>query len=108
MTMADHPVGAATEPTVPIFEPAKSAPPKGAFLTNCGGATKQETPVKQKEVLAETDASHVSLHNFFGLRKANHANIARLLLASLIIKQTSSDRRRKKKHQHRRRPERGQ
>ena len=25
---------------------------------------------KQKEVLAETGASHVSLHNFFGLRKA--------------------------------------
>ncbi len=34
---------------------------------------------KQKKVLAETGASHVSLHNFFGIHKANTANIARLL-----------------------------
>ena len=34
---------------------------------------------KQKLVLAETGASHVSLHNFFGLHKANTGNIARLL-----------------------------
>jgi hypothetical protein len=34
---------------------------------------------KQKAVLAETGASHVSLHNFFGLHKANTGNIARLL-----------------------------
>ena len=34
---------------------------------------------KQKLVLAETGASHVSLHNFFGLHKANTANIAKLL-----------------------------
>ena len=34
---------------------------------------------KQKEVLAETGASHVSLHNFFGLRKSNTANITKLL-----------------------------
>ena len=36
---------------------------------------------KQKMVLAETGASHVSLHEFFGLKKANTANIARLLAA---------------------------
>ena len=36
---------------------------------------------KQKAVLAETGASHVSLHSFFGLHKANTANIAKLLAA---------------------------
>jgi hypothetical protein len=36
---------------------------------------------KQKQVLAETGASHVSLHNFFGLKKANTENIAKLLAA---------------------------
>jgi DNA topoisomerase VI subunit B len=46
MTKADHPVGVATEPTMAIFEPAKSAPPKGAFITNRGRAKKQETSVK--------------------------------------------------------------
>ena len=34
---------------------------------------------KQKAVLAETGASHVSLHRFFGLQKANTDNIAKLL-----------------------------
>lgn len=34
-----------------------------------------------KKVLAETGASHVSLHNFFGLHKANTANIKKLLTA---------------------------
>ena len=34
---------------------------------------------KQKAVLAETGASHVSLHNFFGLHKANTKNIQKLL-----------------------------
>ena len=34
---------------------------------------------KQKAVLAETGASHVSLHNFFGLHKANTKNIKKLL-----------------------------
>ena len=34
---------------------------------------------KQKVVLAETGASHVSLHRFFGLQKANTDNIAKLL-----------------------------
>jgi hypothetical protein len=37
---------------------------------------------KQKAVLAETGTSHVSLHNFFGIEKANTKNIA-TLLASL-------------------------
>ena len=34
---------------------------------------------KQKAVLAETGASHVSLHSFFGIHKANAQNIAKLL-----------------------------
>jgi hypothetical protein len=34
---------------------------------------------KQKAVLAETGASHVSLLNYFGLHKANAKNIAKLL-----------------------------
>src|SRR5258708_34628230 len=34
---------------------------------------------KQKMVLAETGASHVSLHDFFGRHKANGDNIAKLL-----------------------------
>jgi hypothetical protein len=33
---------------------------------------------KQKAVLAETGASHVSLHSFFGIHKANIKNIAKL------------------------------
>jgi Histidine kinase-, DNA gyrase B-, and HSP90-like ATPase len=37
---------------------------------------------KQKQVLAETGASHVSLHNFFGVKKTSTKNIA-ILLASL-------------------------
>jgi len=36
---------------------------------------------KQKVVLEEIGASHVSLHDFFGRRKANGDNIARLLAA---------------------------
>ena len=36
---------------------------------------------KQKQVLAETGASHVSLHNYFGLHKANTSNITKLLAA---------------------------
>jgi hypothetical protein len=36
---------------------------------------------KQKMVLAETGASHVSLHDFFGRQKANRDNIAKLLAA---------------------------
>jgi DNA topoisomerase VI subunit B len=36
---------------------------------------------RQKKILAETGASHLSLHSFFGLRKANTSNIAKLLAA---------------------------
>jgi hypothetical protein len=36
---------------------------------------------KQKAVLAETGASHVSLHDFLGRHKANSDNIAKLLAA---------------------------
>jgi DNA topoisomerase VI subunit B len=41
---------------------------------------------KQKTVLAETGASHVSLHRFFGLKKANRNNIGNLL--ALLKKHT--------------------
>jgi DNA topoisomerase VI subunit B len=34
---------------------------------------------RQKLVLAETGASHISLHSYFGLHKVNKANIAKLL-----------------------------
>jgi hypothetical protein len=34
---------------------------------------------KQKQILAATGASHVSLHSFFGIHKANTKNIAKLL-----------------------------
>ena len=34
---------------------------------------------KQKQILAETGASHVSLHSFFGIHNANTKNIAKLL-----------------------------
>lgn len=46
------------------------------FISEFRGAT---GTAKQKAILAETGASHVSLHNFFGLHKANTGNIARLL-----------------------------
>jgi DNA topoisomerase VI subunit B len=36
---------------------------------------------KQKAVLLETGASHVSLHDYFGRNKANNENIAKLLAA---------------------------
>jgi len=36
---------------------------------------------KQRLVLAQTGASHVPLHHYFGLRKANTDNIAKLLAA---------------------------
>ena len=46
------------------------------FISEFRGMT---ATAKQKLVLAETGASHVSLHNYFGLHKANTANIAKLL-----------------------------
>jgi hypothetical protein len=36
---------------------------------------------KQKAVLAETDSAHMSLHSYFGVRKANTENIEKLLAA---------------------------
>jgi len=59
-----------------------------AHIANHGGITVREFisefcgltgTAKQKAVLAETGASHVSLHNFFGLHKANTKNIKKLL-----------------------------
>ena len=59
-----------------------------AHIANCGDITVREfisefagmsSTAKQKQVLAETGASHVSLHSFFGLHKANTTNIAKLL-----------------------------
>jgi hypothetical protein len=46
------------------------------FISELRGMT---GTAKQKEVLAETGASHVSLHNYFGLHKAKTENIAKLL-----------------------------
>jgi hypothetical protein len=48
------------------------------FISELRGLT---STAKQKAVLAETGASHVSLHNFFGLQKANTRNITKLLAA---------------------------
>ena len=59
-----------------------------AHIANRGSITVREfisefrgmsATAKQKLVLAETGASHISLHNYFGLHKANTANIAKLL-----------------------------
>ena len=59
-----------------------------AHIANRGNITVREfvsefrgmsSTAKQKDVLAETGASHVSLHTFFGLHKANTSNIAKLL-----------------------------
>ena len=59
-----------------------------AHIANRGNITVREfisefrgmsSTAKQKVVLAETGASHVSLHNFFGRHKANTDNIAKLL-----------------------------
>jgi len=46
------------------------------FISEFDGMT---STAKQKLVLAETGASHMSLHNYFGLHKANIENIAKLL-----------------------------
>ena len=46
------------------------------FISEFDGMT---GTAKQKAVLAETGASHVPLHNFFGLHKANTKNIQKLL-----------------------------
>jgi DNA topoisomerase VI subunit B len=46
------------------------------FISEFGGMS---STAKQKQVLAETGASHRSLHDFFGLHKANTENIAKLL-----------------------------
>ena len=48
------------------------------FISELRGLT---GTAKQKQVLAETRASHVTLHNFFGLHKVNTDNIAKLLAA---------------------------
>jgi DNA topoisomerase VI subunit B len=59
-----------------------------AHIANRAGITVREfiselrgmsSTAKQKQVLAETGASHRSLHDFFGLKKANTENIAKLL-----------------------------
>jgi hypothetical protein len=61
-----------------------------AHIANRGNATVREfigelrglsSTAKQKAVLEEIGASHVSLHSFFGRRKPNSENIARLLAA---------------------------
>jgi hypothetical protein len=61
-----------------------------AHIANRGDITVREfvsefagmsATAKQKAVLADTGASHVSLHDFFGRQKANGENIAKLLTA---------------------------
>jgi hypothetical protein len=61
-----------------------------AHIANRGNITVREfisefrgfsSTAKQKVVLEEVGASHVSLHDFFGHHKANGANVARLLAA---------------------------
>jgi hypothetical protein len=61
-----------------------------AHIANRGNITVREfisefagmsATAKQKMVLAEIGASHVSLHDFFGRRKINGNNIAKLLAA---------------------------
>jgi DNA topoisomerase VI subunit B len=61
-----------------------------AHIANRGNITVREfisefrglsSTAKQRAVLEEIGASHVSLHSFFGRRKANGDNIARLLAA---------------------------
>jgi DNA topoisomerase VI subunit B len=46
------------------------------FVSEFDGMT---STLKQKAVLAETDSSHVALRKYFGVRKANTSNIAKLL-----------------------------
>ena len=48
------------------------------FVSEFAGAS---GTAKQKIILAETSASHVSLHDFFGRKKAHTDNIAKLLAA---------------------------
>jgi DNA topoisomerase VI subunit B len=48
------------------------------FISEFDGTT---GTVKQKAVLAETNSSHMSLRKYFGARKANTENIAKLLAA---------------------------
>jgi hypothetical protein len=48
------------------------------FISELCGMT---STAKQKRILLETGASHVSLHNFFGRHKVNNDNIAKLLAA---------------------------
>jgi DNA topoisomerase VI subunit B len=46
------------------------------FVSEFDGMT---SAIKQKAVLAETDSSHMALRKYFGVRKANTENIAKLL-----------------------------
>lgn len=48
------------------------------FIAEFDGMT---STIKQKAVLAETSSSHMRLHKYFGVRKLNAENIAKLLAA---------------------------
>jgi DNA topoisomerase VI subunit B len=72
------------------YDPSRFRRYMAAHIAHRGGITVREFisefrgmtgTAKQKAVLAETGASHVSLHNFFGRDKANTKNIACLLAA---------------------------
>ena len=49
-----------------------------AFISEFDGMT---ATAKQKTVLAETNSSHMTLRRYFGVKKANRENIAKLLAA---------------------------
>jgi DNA topoisomerase VI subunit B len=72
------------------YDPSRFRRYMAAHIANRGSITVREFisefrgmtgTAKQKQVLAATGASHVSLHNFFGLHKANTDNIKKLLAA---------------------------
>jgi DNA topoisomerase VI subunit B len=48
------------------------------FISEFDGMT---STVKQKAVLAETNSSHMTLRKYFGVKKANKENIAKLLMS---------------------------
>jgi hypothetical protein len=56
------------------------------FISEFRGMT---ATARQKLVLAETGASHVSLHSYFGLRTVNTANIVSLLASLQRISEGS-------------------
>ncbi len=72
------------------YDPGRFRRYMAAHIANRGDITVREfisefrgmsSTARQKAILTELGASHVSLHNFFGLHKANTDNISKLLAA---------------------------